>query len=191
MKHMRLDLFDNRTFSRARPAWVEAAWLVAQCLLIRSQLPGSAHRRIVLRLFGARIGKDVTIKPGVRVKFPWRLAVGDHSWLGEDAWIDNLADVTIGAHCCISQAAYLCTGNHDWTATSFNLRTAPIRICDGAWIAARSVVAPGVTVGEGSVLAIGSVATRNLHAWSINAGNPAKQIGPRIGRPTEISLAKS
>lgn len=188
---MRLDLFDNTVFSRAKPVWVEALWLIVQCLFIRSQLPGSAHRRILLRLFGARIGKGVTIKPGVRVKFPWRLTVGDHSWIGEDAWIDNLADVTIGAHCCISQAAYLCTGNHDWKAASFNLRTAPIRICDGAWIAARSVVAPGVTVGEGSVLAIGSVATRNLHDWSINAGNPAKQIGPRTGRPAAISLVQS
>lgn len=184
---MRLDLFDNRTFSRGRPAWIEALWLVAQCLIVRSQIPGSAQRRAVLRLFGARIGKGVTIKPGVRVKLPWRLTVGDHSWLGEDAWIDNLADVSIGAHCCISQAVYLCTGNHDWTATRFDLRTAPIRICDGAWLAARSVVAPGVTVGEGSILAIGSVATRNLHAWTINAGSPAKQIGQRIKHRSAIA----
>ncbi|HEX3722576.1 MAG TPA: WcaF family extracellular polysaccharide biosynthesis acetyltransferase [Nitrolancea sp.] len=179
---MRLDLYQNRNFSRAKPAWIEALWLVAQWLLVRSQIPGSAHRRWVLRIFGARIGKGVTIKPGVRIKFPWRLTVGDHSWLGEDVWIDNLVEVDIGSHCCISQAAFLCTGNHDWTASSFDLRAEPIRIRDGAWIAARSVVAPGVTVGEGGVLAIGSVATRNLEAWSINAGSPAKKVGSRRNR---------
>lgn len=184
---MRLDLYDNRSFSRARPAWVEALWLVAQWLFLRSPIPGSTHRRLILRVFGARIGRGVIIKPGLRVKFPWRLTVGDYSWLGEDAWIDNLADVSIGAHCCISQAVYLCTGNHDWTAPSFDLRAAPIRICDGAWIAARSVVAPGVTVGEGSILAIGSVATRDLHAWSVNAGSPAEKIGPRSRRPSAIA----
>ncbi|MFA5956418.1 WcaF family extracellular polysaccharide biosynthesis acetyltransferase [Hyphomicrobium sp.] len=187
---MRLDLFDHKVFSRAKPIWIEALWLVAQCLLVRSQIPGSAHRRFVLRLFGARIGTAVVIKPGVRIKFPWRLTVGDHSWLGEDAWIDNLADVMIGSHCCISQAAYLCTGNHDWAATGFDLRAAPIRICDGAWIAARSVVAPGVTIGEGSILAIGSVATRNLNAWSINAGSPATQTGQRPKRPSGVTLVQ-
>ena len=188
---MRLDLYDRRSLSRARPAWVEALWIVAQALFVRSQIPGSAHRRLLLRLFGAKIGNGVTIKPGVRIKFPWRLTIGDHSWLGEDAWIDNLADVSIGAHCCISQAVYLCTGNHDWSAPGFNLRTSPIRICDGAWIAARSVVAPGVTVGEGSVLALGSVAARNLDAWSINAGSPAKQIGPRIEQPCVVAALRS
>jgi putative colanic acid biosynthesis acetyltransferase WcaF len=188
---MRLDLYDNRTFRRAKPWWMEALWLIAQCLFVRSLIPGSAHRRVLLRLFGARIGKDVTIKPGVRVKFPWQLMVGDHSWIGEDVWIDNLAVVSIGAHCCMSQSVYLCTGNHDWTAVSFNLRTAPIRIDDGAWIAARAVIAPGVSVGEGSVLAIGSVATRDLDAWSINAGNPARRIGPRIERPSGIEIPLS
>jgi len=182
---MRLDLYNRSTFSRTKPMWVEAIWIAAQCIFIRSQLPGSAHRRLVLRLFGARIGKNVTIKPGVRVKFPWRLSIGDHSWIGEDAWIDNLADVSIGAHCCISQGAYLCTGNHDWHATGFDLRVNSLRIRDGAWIAARAVVAPGVTVGEGSILTLGSVATRNLHAWTINSGSPAKQIGLRVKPPCD------
>jgi putative colanic acid biosynthesis acetyltransferase WcaF len=191
VRAMQLETYDNRTFRRAAHPWVEALWLMAQCLLLRSQVPGSAHRRMLLRLFGARIGKGVTIKPGVRVKFPWRLTIGDHSWIGEDVWIDNLAEVSIGANCCLSQAVYLCTGNHDWTTVSFNLRTAPIRIDDGSWIAARAIVAPGVTVGAGSVLSIGGVATRDLNAWSINAGNPAKQIGPRIERPAGTSAIRS
>jgi putative colanic acid biosynthesis acetyltransferase WcaF len=176
---MRLDLFDDSTLDRGRPAWVEALWLVFQALFVSSWLPGSRHRRFVLRLFGAKLGKDVVIKPGVRVKFPWRLQIGDHSWVGEDVWIDNLAPVTIGSHCCLSQGVYLCTGNHDWRASTFDLITAPITICDKAWLGAKSVVGPGVTVGEGAALALGSVAARDLKPWWIYQGNPAVAVKER------------
>jgi putative colanic acid biosynthesis acetyltransferase WcaF len=175
----RLDIYDNGSFDRGRPKWVEALWLFADWLLIRSALPGSTHRRIILRMFGARIGKGAAIKPGVRVKFPWRLMVGDFSWIGEDVWIDNLTDVTIGSHCCVSQTAYLCTGSHDWASPDFKLIVRPIHIGNHAWVAARGVVGPGVTLGEGSVLTIGSVATSNLQPWSIHSGVPAKIIKAR------------
>ncbi len=190
---MRLDAYDNRSFSRGRRLWIEALWLLAQWMFVRSQIPGSTHRLLILRMFGARIGSGVKIRPGLRVKFPWRLMIGNHAWIGEDVWIDNLADVAIGAHCCISQGAYLCTGNHDWTAVGFNLRIAPICICDSAWVAARTVVAPGVTIGEGSVLALGSVATRSLQPWSINTGNPATPVGarPRPGAAPTIDSARN
>ncbi|RUP09856.1 WcaF family extracellular polysaccharide biosynthesis acetyltransferase [Hyphomicrobium sp.] len=176
---MRLDTYDNSRFSRGRSRWIESLWIFVQWLAIRSQVPGSAHRRFILRMFGARIGSGVTIKPGLRVKFPWRLTVGDHSWLGEDVWIDNLAEVAIGSHCCISQGAYLCTGNHDWMAPAFDLHAEPIVVCDRVWIGARAVVAPGVTIGEGSILALGSIATRTTSPWTINSGNPAKEIRNR------------
>ncbi|WP_045835454.1 WcaF family extracellular polysaccharide biosynthesis acetyltransferase [Hyphomicrobium sp. 99] len=183
---MRLDTYNNGAFSRGKPAWFECIWLLAQWFLIRSQIPGSVHRRIILRAFGARVGGNVTIKPGLRVKFPWRLTIGDHSWLGEDVWIDNLAEVAIGSHCCISQGVYLCTGSHDWSASSFDFRAAPIVVCDKAWIAARAIVAPGVTVSEGSVLALGSVATRSTLPWTINGGNPASVMKTRP-QPTSAS----
>ena len=89
-------------FTRGASPLTEALWLFLQWLLVSSWVPGSAHRRAILRLFGARIGRRVVIKPGVRVKFPWRLAIGDHSWIGEDVWIDNLVQVAIGSNCCIS-----------------------------------------------------------------------------------------
>ena len=111
--------FANTTiawFSRGRSRLVEVLWLVLDALLVRSRVPGSAHRRLILRAFGALIGKRVLIKPGVRIKFPWRLEIGDDSWVGEDVWIDNLAPVQIGANCCISQGVYICTGSHDWGA---------------------------------------------------------------------------
>lgn len=177
---MRLHAYDNGSFVRGRSKWVEMMWLIAQALFVRSQIPGSAHRRLILRIFGASIANDVEIKPGVRIKFPWRLVVGAHSWIGEDVWIDNLAEVTIGSQCCISQGAYLCTGSHDWTRQTFDLITRPIHVADQAWIAARSIIGPGVSVGEGSVLSLGSVATKNLAPWTIYAGTPAAIVKTRL-----------
>lgn len=165
--------FDNSEFSRGRPRWVEALWLLIQAVFVSSWLPGAAHRRWFLRLFGAHIGKNVDIKPGVRVKFPWRLSVGDWSWIGENVWIDNLADVQIGTNCCISQGAYLCTGSHDWSKPTFDLIVKPICIKDGAWVAAKAVVAPGVTIGEGAVLALASAAIKDLEPWKVYSGVPA------------------
>jgi putative colanic acid biosynthesis acetyltransferase WcaF len=176
---VRLAEFSNKDLSRGRSLPVELLWLVVQAAFVSSWLPGSFHRCFLLRMFGARIGKGVNIKPRVRVKFPWRLEVGDHTWIGEEVWIDDLDEVRIGSNCCLSQAAYLCTGSHDWTKPAFDLLTGPIRIQDGAWIAARASVGPGVTVGEGAVLTFGSVATKNLPPWTINSGVPASVTGSR------------
>jgi putative colanic acid biosynthesis acetyltransferase WcaF len=172
--------FDNRGFDRGRSALTEAIWLILSAALVRSWIPGSVHRRLILRAFGAQIGADVIIKPGVRIKFPWRLAVGDHSWIGEDVWIDNLAAVKIGSNCCVSQGAYICTGSHDWSAAAFDLTTKPVTIEDNAWIAAKAIVSPGVTVGEGAVLALGSVAMSDLGAWGIYRGAPAVFVKKRV-----------
>ena len=171
--------FNTAGFHRGRPALVEGLWILVQALFISSFLPGSAHRRVLLRLFGARIGKRVTIKPGVRVKFPWRLSVAGDVWIGEDVWIDNLAEVRIAANVCISQGAYLCTGNHDWSSPSFDLIVRPITIGQSAWIAAKACVGPGVTVGESAVLVLGSTALSDLEAWSVYVGSPAERVKQR------------
>src|SRR5262245_29384918 len=130
--------YDNTRFDRGRSKLVETLWLMLDAALVRSRVPGYAHRRQILRVFGARIGKRVVIKPGVRIKFPWRLEIGDDSWIGEDVWIDNLATVHIGRNCCISQGAYICTGSHDWEKPTFDLIVKPVKIGDGAWLASRS-----------------------------------------------------
>jgi putative colanic acid biosynthesis acetyltransferase WcaF len=184
---MRLDLYTTDGFVRGRPAWLESIWLLIQPLLLSSSLPGTRLRIVLLRLFGARIGHGVTIKPRVRVKFPWRLEVGNHCWIGEDVWLDNLAEIRIGSHCCLSQGAYLCTGSHDWSNPTFNLVTKPIVLGNEVWLGARSIVGPGVTVGDGAVLALGSVATRDLAAWQVHQGQPAvsvksRRIFPLTGR---------
>ena len=176
---MRLDTFRNPEFSRGRSVLVEALWMVASALFVSSFIPGSAHRAALLRLFGARIGQGVNIKPRVRVKFPWRLSVGDHSWIGEGVWIDNLGQVTVGSHACISQGAYLCTGSHDWSDPAFTLVVKPIVLEDGCWVGAMARVAPGVTVGQEAVLTLGSVAVGDLEANGVWQGDPARRIKDR------------
>jgi putative colanic acid biosynthesis acetyltransferase WcaF len=133
-----------------------------------------------LRTFGAKIGKVAIIKPWVRIKFPWNLTLGDHVWLGENSWIDNISPVTLGNHVCISQDAFLLTGNHDYKKVDFLLITKSIVIEDGAWIGAKSIVMGGVLVQTHAVLSIASVATKNLEAYSIYQGNPAVKIKERI-----------
>ena len=148
-------------------------------LLSARWLPGSLWRSQLLRAFGAKVGIGCRIKPGLRVKYPWRLSVGQHSWLGEDVWIDNLAHVSIGSQVCLSQGAYLCTGNHDFSASGFDLRCGSIRIGDGAWVGAMSRLAPGVEIGSDAVVTLGSVVTGSVPPSTIVAGHPAQQIRAR------------
>lgn len=142
-------------------------------------LPFTSLKILVLRLFGATIGNGVRIKPGVRIKFPWKLFIDDHTWIGEAVWIDNLDQVSIGSHCCLSQGVYLCTGNHDWSTQSFDLKISPIVLENHCWIAARSSIGPGVVAREGAVLTFGSVASKELAAWTIHSGNPCAVLAKR------------
>jgi putative colanic acid biosynthesis acetyltransferase WcaF len=163
---------------------VRSIWFFVGLPVLRcSVLPLSNVRRVLLRLFGAKIGQSVTIRPGVRVKNPWRLTVGDFSMIGEDVWIDNLEDVWLGDHVCVSQGAYLCTGNHDWASPSFRYRLAPIHVDRGAWIGARALISPGVRVSEHCVIAAGSVLTKDTESFGIYSGNPATRVNTRTFRP--------
>lgn len=164
---MRLDLFHNTNFERGASRPKEALWLIVSGLFVESWLPGSGWRVALLRLFGARMGEGIVIKPGMKVKFPWRLCVGNHSWLGERTWIDNLGQVTIGSHVCISQGAYLCTGSHDWISERFDLIVAPITVSDHAWICAYTTLAPGSSIGEGAVVTMGGTASGRIDDWTI------------------------
>jgi putative colanic acid biosynthesis acetyltransferase WcaF len=133
----------------------------------------------LLRLFGAKIGKGVIIKPNVNIKYPWMLTIEDHCWIGEAVWIDNLDQVTIESHVCVSQGALLLCGNHNYKSPSFDLIVKPIVLKQGAWVGAKSIVGPGVTMFEHAILALGSTATQNLDANSIYRGNPAVKVKHR------------
>lgn len=154
-------------------------WYVVSSLFFESGFALSSFRIFLLKCFGAKLGKAVVVKPRVRIKYPWKLEVGDYSWIGEGAWIDNLDVVKIGAHCCISQGAMLLCGNHDYTKSSFDLKIGPITLEDGAWAGAQSTVCPGVTLKSHSVLSVGSVATKDLEAYSIYSGVPATKVRER------------
>jgi putative colanic acid biosynthesis acetyltransferase WcaF len=178
---MQVDLSSYRhTYRPGRPALFCALWFFAGLPLLRCALiPSSKFRVWLLRLFGARLGAGLVIKPGVRVKYPWLLHTGDHCWIGEDCWIDNLAPVRLGSSVCVSQGAYFCTGNHDWTDPAFGLMVGSISVGDGAWIGARALIAPGTVVGEGAVVAAGAVATKRIPPYAVYAGNPAGLVGIR------------
>lgn len=160
--------------------WRQILWfMVGSPLVANRWLPGSPWRRQLLRAFGADVGSGCRIKPGVRVKFPWRLRVGAHCWLGEDAWIDNLAAVTLGDRVVLSQGAYLCTGNHNFRDPAFPLVVQPIVIGNDVWVGAKAVLAPGTVVGAGAVLALGAVVARTVPPRAVMRGNPAQVAGQR------------
>ena len=149
-------------------------------LFFRSGLiPFSSVLVAILKLFGAKIGKEVRIKPYIYIHYPWRLHIGDYSWLAE-CRIENLAQVTIGKNVCVSQNSMILTGNHDYKKSGFDLITKPILLEDGVWIGAKAVVCPGVTAHSHSVLTVGSVATKDLSSYAIYQGNPAVRVKERI-----------
>lgn len=180
LPRVQLKKYDNSGFDPGAPRWKQALWFLTQPLLFTNPVhPSSALRVWLLRRFGARVGRGVVIKPGVRVKYPWRLRIGDHVWIGESVWIDNLVEVRLDDNVCLSQGAMLLTGNHDYRKPAFELLTGEIRLEEGVWIGARATVCPGVIARSHAVLTVGSVATSDLSAYAIYQGNPAVFIRER------------
>jgi putative colanic acid biosynthesis acetyltransferase WcaF len=172
-----LSIYDNSHFDRGAPRWKEAFWMLTRCLFFQNAFPWPSPLRIqLLRAFGARIGENVVIRANVNISFPWRLTIGDHVWIGEDVGVLSLAQVTIGSNVCISQRAYLCAGSHDFRRDDFKLQVAPIVIEEQSWVAAMAFVGPGVSIGEGSVIAAGSVVMRDVPPGSFVRGNPAQIV---------------
>ncbi|CAN5674440.1 hypothetical protein BH10ACI4_BH10ACI4_11340 [soil metagenome] len=166
--------FQKNKAVHARSLALRAVWKFIGLPILRSPvLYGTSWRVLLLKLFGAHIEEGVQIKTGVRVTAPWLLRIGTHSWIGEDCWIDNMAMVTIGNDVCISQGVYLCTGNHDWGDPTFRMFASEITLGDGCWIASKSVLAPGVTIGKNAIAGIGSVVSSSIPPDLIYSGNPA------------------
>lgn len=155
-------------------------WYYLNALVFKtSLLPISSFKVFLLRSFGAKVGKGITIKPGVNIKYPWNLIIGNQTWIGENVWIDSLVLVIIGDHVCLSQGAVILTGSHDYKKTSFNLITNSVILENGVWICAGAIVNSGVTACSHAVLTAGSVANKNLEAFYVYQGNPAVKIRVR------------
>tara|TARA_B100000795_G_scaffold74755_1_gene53022 strand:- start:209 stop:748 length:540 start_codon:yes stop_codon:yes gene_type:complete len=156
-------------------------WFVVNVIFIQNKLnPFNFLKVILLRVFGAKIGRGVIVKPGVNIKYPWKLEIGNYVWIGEDVWIDNLDDVVIGNNVCISQGVMLLSGNHNYKKSTFDLIIGKIKLKDGVWIGAKSIVTQNVVCDNHSVLTVNSVASSNLESYSVYSGNPAKKVRNRI-----------
>lgn len=176
---MKVDLksYDNSWFNPGGGALKRVLWYFTNaCFFTNHLFPISSVKVALLKLFGAEIGTGCVIKPSVNIKYPWNLKIGDYTWIGENVWIDNLTMVSIGANCCISQGAMLLCGNHNYKKPTFDLIVKPITIADGAWIGAKSIVCPGVTIGENTVMTVGSIVTKSVSPnLIISANNGTKQ----------------
>ena len=174
---IKLASYTTGGFQRGASTLQEAAWWAVRALFFLTPIPWpSALRVALLRAFGARVGQGVVIRGQVNITFPWRLTVGDYVWIGEETLILSLAPVTIESNCCISQRAFLCTGSHDFSSPEFSLKTEPVTIREGSWVAASAFIGPGVSVGPGSMVAAGSVAARDVPPRVIVRGNPAEIV---------------
>jgi putative colanic acid biosynthesis acetyltransferase WcaF len=166
-------------FRGRNPIFVQLWWLVQEFLVRPSPQICYGWRRYWWRVFGARIGKKVLIRSRARVTFPWKLSIGDYSWIGDDVELYNLGYIEIGSNSVISQKSYICTGTHEYRDICFPLVAKPIKIGDEVWIGAGTMVVPGITIGRGVVVGAGSLVLSDLTEGTLNAGHPAVFIKMR------------
>jgi putative colanic acid biosynthesis acetyltransferase WcaF len=165
---------------RGKSKFIVQSWRIVQGALFRlSPQFMYGWRRFLLRLFGAIIGENVLIRPTVKILYPWKLIVGDWSWIGDEVTLYNMETINIGENCVISQKSYLCTSSHDHTKSSFEIFAQPIDIKNETWIASDVFIAPGVTIGHGTVVGFRSTVNKDLPPQMVCYGNPAKPIKPR------------
>jgi putative colanic acid biosynthesis acetyltransferase WcaF len=165
---------------RGRPAWFVQLWWLVQALLFHpSPQVFYGWRRFLLRAFGARVGKGVLVRPSVTVTYPWKLTLGDWSWVGDHATLYSLGEIAIGESAVVSQHVYLCAGSHDYAWITFDLVATPIRVEPEAWLAAHVFVGPGVTVGRGAVVGACSVVLKDVPEGMVCAGNPLQVLHAR------------
>jgi len=166
---------------RGRPAWVVQLWWIVQATLFRAS-PQVLYgwRRFLLRLFGCSLGKGVLVRPTVEITYPWKVSIGDYSWVGHNVTLYSLGEIHIGANVVVSQGSYLCAAAHDMQSPSFDIYDEPIFIDAEAWIAADVFISPGVHIGHGAVVGARSTVLRDLPPMMVSFGNPAKPVRPRL-----------
>ncbi|EAW37463.1 hormogonium polysaccharide biosynthesis acetyltransferase HpsU [Lyngbya sp. PCC 8106] len=183
--------YDQSNFDRGKPGWFILLWWFVQAVTFPLTLHSlSGIRCWILRRFGAKIGQGVLIRPTARITYPWKVTIGNYSWIGDDVVLYSLDQINIGQHCVISQKSYLCTGSHEITDPAFGLKTASISLEDGAWVAADCFVAPGVVIGSNAVIAARSSVFSDMPPGQVCIGTPCR---PRYARLMEVksSVEKS
>ncbi|HEY9631064.1 MAG TPA: hormogonium polysaccharide biosynthesis acetyltransferase HpsU [Coleofasciculaceae cyanobacterium] len=167
--------YDQTGFDRGRPGWQILLWWLVQSIAF----PLTPHfanstRAALLRRFGAQVGQGVIIRPTARFTYPWKVGLGDYSWIGDNVVLYSLDRIEIGQHCVISQKSYLCTGSHDIQDPAFGLKTAPIVIGNGVWVASDCLIAAGVTIGANAVIGARSLVTQNMPNQQVCWGSPCR-----------------
>lgn len=181
LKNVDISNYNNDWYNPGAGLLKRTLWYFVNVLFFLNPFnPVSSIKVLLLRLFGAKIGTGVVIKPAVNIKYPWLLEIGNNVWIGEEVWIDNLTEVILKDSVSISQGAMLLTGSHDYKEPTFDLIVGKIYVEEGAWIGAKAIVCPSVICATHSVLAAGSVATSNLEPYTIYQGNPAIAKRKRI-----------
>jgi len=178
--YQKLSLFKVPKGFRGRSIVFVQLWRIVQTTLFRfSPRICNGWRRLLLQLFGAKIGKKVLIRPSVKILYPWFLEVGNYSWIGDNVTLYNMAKISIGENTVISQNSYLCAGSHNYKSEKFDIFAKPIEIGNEVWIAADVFIAPNVRINDGAVVGYRSTVTKDLPSNMICNGNPAKPIKPR------------
>lgn len=175
-----LSLFRLPADFRGRSALVCQAWWIIQDTLFRwSPQFMYGFRNALLRLFGAQIGTAVMIRPTVRIQFPWKVIIGDYTWIGDHAELYSLGPISIGAHAVISQMCYLCTATHDPSEVDFPIYATSMTVGDEVWLCAGVFIMPGANIGRGAVVGARSLVTKDIPAMALAKGNPAVVTGER------------
>lgn len=175
---------------RGRSAVAVQFWWLVQATLFRlSPQFMYGWRRWLLRRFGATVGHGVLLRPTVVVTFPWKVEIGDHAWIGDEAVLYSLGPISIGRNAVVSQKSYLCTGTHDSRSPAFDIAAHPIVIEEEAWVASDVFIAPGVTIGRGAVIGARSTVLRTMPAGMVCVGYPCRPVRPRLApdSPTSVS----
>ncbi len=179
-QHQNLSKFKLPSNFRGKPTWfVQLWWIVQSSLFALSPQFMYGWRRFLLRLFGAKIGIKVLIRPSVKITYPWKLRIGDYSWIGDGVVLYTLGEIEIGGHTVVSQKSYLCTGSHDYKQSTFDIFAQKVTLEDQVWIATDVFIAPGVTIGHGAVIGARSSVFKDIPEKVIAIGNPAKIIRDR------------
>lgn len=181
MAYQKLNLYETPSDFRGKNKFTVQLWWLVQAILFKTS-PQILYgwRRFLLRLFGAKIGKGVIIRPSATITYPWKVSIGDYSWIGNNVDLYSLGEIVIGDNVVVSQKSYLCTGLHDYKNKNFPIYAKPIKIDDECWIATDVYLAPGVTIGKGTIVGARSSVFKSLPSGKICIGSPANVIKDRI-----------